>query len=358
MDSEFSLEREEFKLRREEFEHRKRMDERASHFRFTPLATAGIAAFFSLLATGVTAFAGGFWTRLIEQEKSERELAIRERDQQFQIILRATEDRTPDEAAENLLFFVNIGYLPDREGGIQRLASQGTVPVFTTSGTINPIADRVQQLSSAPTAFPLPEGYDFTIQNHVLVHRDGTPVSVVTTPSLSSLVSPRYVILHFSATGDMRSSTAWMSRDASNASAHVVIGRDGELVQMAPFDYATWHAGASQWNGLSGLNRYSIGIDMVNWGRLKRDGGGWVSWNNVAVPASEVVELVDDNTGEVTAWHGFTDVQVATAVSLLRALKQHYSVEEVLAHADVSPGRKLDPGPAFPLIRVRELAGY
>ena len=74
----------------------------------------------------------------------------------------------------------------------------------------------------------------------------------------------RYLVFHYTAGRSAQSSIDFLCTPEAKASAHVVIARDGAITQLAPFNIKTWHAGISQWNGLNGLNSYSIGIEMDN----------------------------------------------------------------------------------------------
>src|SRR3982751_3435023 len=106
----------ELDLREQELDHRRKIEERSWRTQVSPSTTAIIAGMLSLITGGITASASGCWTRQIEQDRAARELQLKTREQQFQIILAATTNRTPEEAAKNLLFFVDIGYLTDSAG--------------------------------------------------------------------------------------------------------------------------------------------------------------------------------------------------------------------------------------------------
>jgi N-acetylmuramoyl-L-alanine amidase len=112
-------------------------------------------------------------------------------------------------------------------------------------------------------------------------------------------------------------------------SAHLLIGRDGEIVQMRPFGGSAYHAGQSAWNGLTGLNRWSIGIELVNRGQVDGD------------------HVIDARQGPDGMWYqGYTDVQMQTLRGVIRALYLAYpDITETVGHSDVSPRRKGDPGP-------------
>jgi AmpD protein len=106
-------------------------------------------------------------------------------------------------------------------------------------------------------------------------------------------------------------------------SAHVLIRRDGRLVQFVPFTLRAWHAGESCWRGRERCNDFSIGVEL---------------------------EGADDVAYE--------DAQYSSLAALLAALIDAYPglrPDNIAGHSDIAPGRKTDPGPAFDWPRVRAL---
>lgn len=98
-------------------------------------------------------------------------------------------------------------------------------------------------------------------------------------------------------------------------SAHLLIRRDGSLVQFVPFDRRAWHAGVSEFEGRPGCNDYSIGIEL-----------------------------------EGTDHTPYNLLQYQALVSVTRALIRQYPLltrDRITGHCDIAPGRKTDPGPAF-----------
>jgi N-acetylmuramoyl-L-alanine amidase len=144
---------------------------------------------------------------------------------------------------------------------------------------------------------------------------------------------------------------AWLRNPAAKASAHLVIGRDGRIVQMVAFNRKAWHAGLSRWGDIEGLNAYAIGIELDNAGRLQRRGdGAWVHpVSGRVVPASEVIEAQHKAEPRPAGWHAFTEPQLSAAEAVARVLHDRYGFIDVLGHDDIAPGRKVDPGPAFPM---------
>jgi N-acetyl-anhydromuramoyl-L-alanine amidase len=109
----------------------------------------------------------------------------------------------------------------------------------------------------------------------------------------------------------------------NRVSAHVVIQRDGTIVQYVPFSQRAWHAGLSHYRGRAACNDFSVGIEL---------------------------EGVDDVA--------YTDLQYEQLAALVDALLATYpslSADHITVHSDISPGRKTDPGPAFDWARWRTL---
>lgn len=98
-------------------------------------------------------------------------------------------------------------------------------------------------------------------------------------------------------------------------SAHLLIARTGRITQFVPFNARAWHAGVSRWRGRSRCNDFSIGIEL-----------------------------------EGTDTRPFTKAQYRALTRVTGALLARYprlSPDAIVGHADIAPGRKTDPGPAF-----------
>lgn len=108
-------------------------------------------------------------------------------------------------------------------------------------------------------------------------------------------------------------------------SCHVLIRRDGELVQYVPFDRRAWHAGESHFEGRDGCNDFGIGIEL---------------------------EGCDDDAFEAVQYQ-----QLAEVIAVLMAAYPGLSMERITGHSDIAPGRKTDPGPHFSWSELRECIG-
>lgn len=191
------------------------------------------------------------------------------------------------------------------------------------------------------------------ILRHRAANDDGTAIEYQASPNQGGRMRPEYLVMHYTAGSSLRESVDWLCRRESRASAHVVIGRDGRIVQLVPFDRVAWHAGASSWEGRHGLNQCSIGIELDNAGRLQRQGHRWRAWFGGLYDPDEVIEAVHRHESAPAGWHIFPEAQLAAALSLAARLVEHYDLRDVLGHDDISPGRKADPGPAFPMASFR-----
>lgn len=112
---------------------------------------------------------------------------------------------------------------------------------------------------------------------------------------------------------------------ALRVSAHALVRRDGSIVQYVPFGLRAWHAGESSFAGRARCNDYSIGIEL-----------------------------------EGTDIEPYTDAQYVCLARLARLLMATWpgiTRERIVGHADIAPGRKTDPGPAFNWGRLRRLLG-
>lgn len=139
----------------------------------------------------------------------------------------------------------------------------------------------------------------------------------------------RFLILHYTALNDSRS---LQSLTGNEVSAHYLIpkypaSRRGKPVvwQLVDDHKRSWHAGVSNWDGRVNLNDSSIGIEIVNIGYTQG--------------------LLNQRV-----WSPYPAKQVAAVAAVARDIIARYKIvpENVLAHSDIAPTRKQDPGPLFP----------
>jgi len=127
----------------------------------------------------------------------------------------------------------------------------------------------------------------------------------------------RFIVLHGTWMADDTEVIERLCDPAAEVSAHYLIDFNGKLHQFVKEEDVAWHAGKSCWQGYEGLNKYSIGIEVSNLGE------------EVGAP--------------------YTAAQYNALISLLKELAQRYNLpaENVIAHSDIAPDRKNDPGAHF-----------
>lgn len=176
-------------------------------------------------------------------------------------------------------------------------------------------------------------------------------------PHTGGKITPRFIVMHYTAGGSALSSVRAI-RDRG-LSAHLFVDRDGGIIQTVPFNVAAFHAGPSSWRGFDGLNQHAIGIENANFGFLDRQtSDGWTRTGLRIFSPHEVMVAAHKNGGPAIAWELYPEAQLKALDAIVAALREAYpTIQEVVGHDDISPGRKVDPGPAFPMSRYQNQGG-
>lgn len=201
------------------------------------------------------------------------------------------------------------------------------------------------------------------IRNHKLVG-----VDFIASPNVSGNITPKFIVEHYTAGWSDASAIATFKNPRSKVSAHLVIGRRGEITQMVPFNVKAWHAGPSRYDGYSYLNSHSIGIENVNIGYFQKGNGDhWIDPYGRAHTSAELKELGYDPSTFIKMphkrigsgtyyWPTYTQAQINVNKSIVEALGRAYNIRDVVSHEQIDTrGWKTDPGPAFPLKAMRSL---
>ena len=153
-----------------------------------------------------------------------------------------------------------------------------------------------------------------------------TPDSgVVTRIHPSPNVEPRrggrradLLLLHYTGMRSGPAAVEWLARPEAKVSCHYVVDTDGTVTQMVAESMRAWHAGVSAWHGETDVNSMSIGIEI-------------------------------QNPGHEMGYHPFPEAQMRALVRLCQDIVTRNAIppERVLAHSDVAPLRKIDPGEKF-----------
>lgn len=127
------------------------------------------------------------------------------------------------------------------------------------------------------------------------------------------------IVLHYTGMPDAKAALQRLCSPQSEVSAHYFVFEDGRIVQCVPESRRAWHAGEGSWAGEADINSISIGIEIAN-------------------------------PGHEYGCPDFPRRQIAAVTTLCRSIQKRFPVrpERVLAHSDVAPKRKQDPGEKFP----------
>lgn len=130
---------------------------------------------------------------------------------------------------------------------------------------------------------------------------------------------PSIIIIHYTGMETAQQALDRLTDPHSEVSAHYTIDEDGKIYQHVDESMRAWHAGHSFWNGETDINAHSIGIEIVN-------------------------------PGHEWGYRPFTGHQMKALTDLCKDIMARHSIdpENVLAHSDVAPMRKQDPGEYFP----------
>ncbi|MGI3187173.1 N-acetylmuramoyl-L-alanine amidase [Nioella aestuarii] len=130
---------------------------------------------------------------------------------------------------------------------------------------------------------------------------------------------PELVVLHYTAMDSCEAAARALCDPAREVSAHYLISEAGEVMSLVDEEMRAWHAGAGEWAGREDVNSRSIGIELSN-----------------------------------TGYTPFAARQMAALEALLPGILSRWQIDPkgVIAHSDMAPGRKIDPGPRFDWLRL------
>ncbi len=127
------------------------------------------------------------------------------------------------------------------------------------------------------------------------------------------------IVLHYTGMPDAEQALDRLTSPDSKVSAHYLIDEEGRIFALVDESMRAWHAGKSRWRGITDVNSASVGIEIVN-------------------------------PGHEFGYRPFPDEQIAALIPLVASIKERHGIGRgnVVAHSDVAPARKEDPGELFP----------
>ena len=129
----------------------------------------------------------------------------------------------------------------------------------------------------------------------------------------------KFIIIHYTGMKSESVAIKKLCDKNSKVSAHYFIKKNGEIINLVPDLYESWHAGISRWKKVKSLNKHSIGIEI-------------------------------HNQGHSYGYKNFSSKQLYSLKGLLKELIKKYKInlDNILGHSDIAPERKKDPGEKFP----------
>ena len=147
-----------------------------------------------------------------------------------------------------------------------------------------------------------------------LVHREAA------SPNWDERALPvTMAVIHYTEMDSCDASLGRLCDPEAKVSAHYLISEEGEVIRLVDESKRAWHAGASYWRGLRDVNSASVGIEL-------------------------------QHPGHALGYRAFDERQIEALIPLLHRIVSNYNIPRanVVAHSDVAPARKVDPGELFP----------
>ena len=135
----------------------------------------------------------------------------------------------------------------------------------------------------------------------------------------------KLIVIHYTGMQSKIESIKRLLNPKFKVSCHYLIDRNGQILKMVDNNKVAWHAGKSKWKNYNNLNKFSIGIELVN-------------------------------KGHEFGYEKFTIPQVNNLIKLCQNLKKKYKIKDsnIVGHSDIAPLRKQDPGEKFPWKKLQE----
>ncbi len=139
---------------------------------------------------------------------------------------------------------------------------------------------------------------------------------------------PDMLVLHYTGMQTGEAALVRLCDAEAEVSAHYLVEEDGRIFGLVPEERRAWHAGRGVWQGQDDCNAASIGIEIVN-------------------------------PGHEFGYRAFPDAQIAAVIALISDIRERWTIPDsrIIAHSDLAPERKEDPGELFPWKRLAE-AGH
>ncbi|HEV7333161.1 MAG TPA: N-acetylmuramoyl-L-alanine amidase [Flavisolibacter sp.] len=261
------------------------------------------------------------------------QLEIEEKKFQYSVYQKALEAKDNVTAAKILDFYIKARLLPGEDGKYSKLLEEGNVDAVPTYGGMYeniavPEINHSGKLSLV-NDFITGKGTEYMLSYNA---KERLEQDALTT-----------IVLHCSFSPSLKGTATFLSDTIrGRSSAHLLIDRNGKVIQQVPFTFISYHSNKH-------YNKSSIGIELINYGELKRTDTGYVSVFRRKVTNTKVV-----CNNEGICWEEYSPAQIETAYKICKLLVSKYSIGNIVGHSEIDKG-KPDPGPFFPLAKFKSL---
>ena len=288
-------------------------------------------------ATIIVALIGAIATGLINLFQLSKQKDIERQKFEYSIYQKAYETGDVKEAATILDFFIKAGLLSGENGKFSKLIEEGKedeIPV-----------DRRKYLyenTVLPTIF---NGKSFKVENNFLIGRGTKYMLSSNANKRNNMDSLSIIVIHSSFSSDINSTTKFFSDTNTKVSYHILIDKDGNIIQLVPFNYISWHTGDYNYNQIS------IAIGLINEGNVTKNTNG----NNlITLSGKEISSSSVECIGKNNCWVKFSDIQINTTYEICKLLIRKYHIKNIITHTEIKPNH-ICPGPLFPIRKFKSL---
>jgi N-acetyl-anhydromuramyl-L-alanine amidase AmpD len=264
------------------------------------------------------------------------QLDIEDQKFRYSIYQKALEAKDNVTAARILDFYIKAELLPGEPGKYVKLLQEGkldSLPVY--SGQYRDIYKDVKlpEVSNNPK---------FSLSDDLVIGKGTGYMLSYNARERIDKSSLTTIVIHSAYSNDMKKTARFLADTVNGtASAHILIDRDGKVIQQVPFDYIARHA--------KEYNKFSIGIELINAGEITKNGEEYKTIYGSAIDASKV------ECNNNICWEKYTEAQINAAYDICELLVRQYNIKTIVGHYEIDAKRKKDPGPFFPMEKFKGL---
>ena len=306
----------------QEIDKKIRLKELNKKLIFQPATITIIVALLGILGASIS----NYFQRKTQMEIEERKF-------QYSVYQKALEAKDNIIAAKILDFYIKAGLLPGEEGKYSKLLEEGKVnevPIY--SGIYKDI--KVPTLSSKN---------QLKIENGFIVGKNTKYQISYNAKNRIDNNELNTIVLHCAFSPNINATARFLSDTINGrASAHLLIDRDGSVIQQVPFNFQSFHAGRE-------FNNKSIGIEFINLGQLTLANGLYKTLYGKVIDRNNV-----DYSKSGVYWEKYTSQQIEKALEICKLLFEEYNIKYIVGHNEIDKN-KIDPGPFFPIDKFKSL---